>query len=83
MGDQLNGGGTNVGGGLKGKVFGLGAPGNNGKNGMALAWDGKIDTWFDCVGPPDDFPDSECSNCCALLRLSTSPAHAHNACADI
>lgn len=43
---------------LSGKVFGLGAAGAGGKNGMDLAFDGKTDTYFDCVGPPDDFPDA-------------------------
>jgi hypothetical protein len=63
---QQMGGGTNSGGGLSGKVFGAGAPGAGGKNGMDFAYDGKIDTWFDCVGPPDDFPDA----CFAGLELA-------------
>ena len=48
----------NQGGGLTGEIFGAGAPGDNGKNGMDHAWDGKTETWFDCVAPPADFWDS-------------------------
>eukprot|EP01046_Picozoa_sp_COSAG06_P075484 COSAG06_NODE_23605_length_686_cov_2.064736_2_plen_115_part_01 len=47
----------NQGGGLIGEVFGAGAPGDGGRNGMDHAWDGKTDTWFDCLGPPDNFWD--------------------------
>jgi hypothetical protein len=54
---QKEGGGESLGGGLPGKVFGLGAPGAG--NGMDHAFDGKTDTWFDCVAPPEDiFPDA-------------------------
>ena len=48
----------NQGAGLIGEVFGAGAPGDGGRNGMDHAWDGKIDTWFDCLGPPDNFWDA-------------------------
>ena len=67
---QKEGGGESSGGGLPGKVFGLGAPGAGGRNGMDHAFDGKTDTWFDCVAPPENFPDA----CYVGLELKTPSA---------
>lgn len=55
----------NQGAGLRGDIFGAGTPGSG--NGMTNAWDGKTDTWFDCLGPPDDFWDS----CYTGIKLPT------------
>jgi hypothetical protein len=60
----------NQGGGLVGEIFGAGAPGDGGKNGMDHAWDGQTDTWFDCLGPPDDFWDG----CYTGIKLATPTA---------
>ena len=60
----------NQGGGLIGEVFGAGAPGDGGRNGMDHAWDGKTDTWFDCLGPPDNFWDA----CYTGIKLPTPTA---------
>ena len=58
----------NQGGGLVGEIFGAGTPGNG--NGMDHAWDGQTSTWFDCLGPPDDFWDS----CYTGIKLATPTA---------